>query len=396
MPIHIASAVCKSVLAILLSTLIACGKRSESVVEARQAPPPGALGEKVSDGIVRIKDAEDLQQIKIEPVRSVLFPEEEVVAPAKIEAIPSRVGHALLPVAGRIARVFVKIGDSVTKGQPLLTIDSPTVAEAEAAYLQADAALRQAELSAAKAEADLARLTDLYEHQAVALKELLAARTSAALARASVEQARSAKEQAQRRLELLGLKPGALNQAVTVSAPLSGKVLEVNTVSGEFRNDTNSPLITIADLSRVWATSDVHESKIRFCKLGGWATLELIAYPGEIFRARVVRIADTVDKETRTVKVSAELDNPSGKLRPEMFGQLHYAGNPVPTPWIPQQAVVRLNEKDCVFSERSPGEFVLTAVKLGPLTDGGYPVLAGLKEGDRIVTSGAIYLRAAL
>ena len=90
---------------------------------------------------------------------------------------------------------------------------------------QSEASVRQAEVTASKADADLARLSDLYSHSAVAEKEVLSAKTALALAATSgVEQAKTAREQARRRLELLGLTPGRSDQAVTVAAPLSGKV----------------------------------------------------------------------------------------------------------------------------------------------------------------------------
>jgi cobalt-zinc-cadmium efflux system membrane fusion protein len=137
------------------------------------------------------------------------------------------VGHAILPAPGRIARVLVKLGDAVSAGQPVITIQSAVVADAEAGFLQAESGVRQAELALAKAEADVARLTDLYDHQAVAQKELLAAQTVAALSKGSLEQAISARESTRRRLQLLGLTPGQFDQLVTVSAPVSGKVLEL-------------------------------------------------------------------------------------------------------------------------------------------------------------------------
>src|SRR5262249_20786866 len=154
-------------------------------------------------------------------------------------------------------------------------------------------------------------------------------------------------------------------QIITVSAPLSGKVLEVSAVGGEFRNEINTPLVTVADLSRVWATSDVPESVIREYHVGGAVTVELIAYPNEAFHARVTRIADTVNSETRTIKVSAEMENPGGRLRPEMFGRLRYAGRTVPAPWVPMSAVVRIGDKDFVFVEQARGKFLSTPVELG-------------------------------
>ena len=334
--------------------------------------------------------------MSVETVRSVSVPGDPVSAPARIEANPNRIGRASMPVPGRVVRVAVKLGDSVQKGQQLAAIDSPLASEAESSYAQADAAVRQAIAAAAKAEADLARLADLYEHRAAAQKDLLAAQTAADVAKTAVEQARSAKDQAQRRLELLGLVPGRLGQLVAVTAPLSGKVLEISVVEGEFRNEISTPLVTIADLSHVWATSDVPESKIRYCKPGGLADLELIAYPGERFRARVTRIADTVNTETRSIKVSAELENAGGRLRPEMYGSLRYSDAAVSAMWAPEAAVVRVGDKDFVFVEQAPGHFRSAPVKLGPRHDGGYTIVDGLKSTDRIVTRGSVYLKAAL
>ena len=376
---------------LLCAAFAGCGQHREAMADGKESPKASTPGLVVLD-----PNAPELLQMTIEALRTVPAPADEVTAPAKIEANPNHVGHAVLPTPGRIVRVMVKLGDAVTKGQPLVTIESSAVAEAESTYLQAESSVRQAELAAAKADADLTRLADLFEHQAVAQKDVLAAQTSSALARASVEQARSAREHARRRLELLGLQVGRFQQEITVTAPVSGKVLDVNVVDGEFRNEINAPMITIADLSHVWATSEVPESKIRHCRVGGTADLELIAYPNETFRARVTRIADTVNSETRTIKVSAELENSAGRLRPEMFGRLRYAGGLVATPWVPASAVVRIGDKDFVFVEQAPGRFLSTVVELGPPHQGGFAITGGLKAGDRVVTQGSIYLKAAL
>jgi len=341
-------------------------------------------------------DAPELRQMTIEEVRAIPIPSDAVTAPAKIEANPNRIGRALLPIPGRVTRVMVKLGDSVVKGQPLVTIESTAAAEAESAYVQSEASVRQAEVTAAKADADLSRLSDLFSHSAVAEKEVLSAKTALALATSGVEQAKSAREQARKRLELLGLTPGRSDQTVTVSAPLSGKVLEVSVVEGEFRNETSTPLLTIADLSRVWATSEVPESKIRFCRLGGQADLELIAFPNETFRGHVTRIADTVNGETRTIKVSTELDNSAGRLRPEMFGRLRYADGLVATPWTPASAVVRIGQKDCVFVEQGTGKFIPTPVQLGQPHNGGFALVSGVRAGERVVTQGSVYLKGLL
>ena len=189
----------RNLLPVFLLTFLlgGCGKRatelastSDAAVGAKEPVPPSSQVQINTPNVVVLgPDAPELRQMTIEPVRSVPVPADEITAPAKIEANPNRVGHAVLPAPGRIVRVMVKLGDSVAQGQPVVAIESSVVAEAESGHIQSDASVRQAELAVAKAEADLARETDLFEHQAVAQKEVLAAQTTAALAKASLEQA---------------------------------------------------------------------------------------------------------------------------------------------------------------------------------------------------------------
>lgn len=131
-----------------------------------------------------------------------------VVAPGKIDANPNRVSKVLLPVTGRIASVLVKTGDAVRKGQALLTIDSPDADAAMSANLSAQAAVAQAAAALAKAQADLDRATDLFEHDAIARKDVLTADNALAQAKAARDQTDAAREQAHRRLNVLGLEPG--------------------------------------------------------------------------------------------------------------------------------------------------------------------------------------------
>lgn len=381
-------------IAMVLAT--GCGKSAmEVVADNRAAAAPAS--EAKAPGLVTLgPDAPELRHMTVDTVRDAQVPSDEVSAPARIEVNPNRVGHAVVPVPGRIVHVMVKLGDAVHQGQPVVTIESPVVAEAEAAYIQAEAAVRQAEVAVTKADVDLARVTDLFQHDAVAKKEVLAAQTTAALSKAALEQSHSVREQARRRLELLGLQTGRFQQHVTVTAPVSGKVLDISAVDGEYRNEINTPLVTIADLSRVWVTSEVPESKIRYCKAGGTAELELIAYPNETFRARVTRIADTVNSETRTVKVNAEIENRDGRLRPEMFGRVRYAHGLVAAPWVPDSAVVRVGDRDFVFVEQSRGRFEIRNVQLARHHERGFTIAAGLRAGDRVVTQGSVYLKASL
>ncbi|HXD75028.1 MAG TPA: efflux RND transporter periplasmic adaptor subunit [Vicinamibacterales bacterium] len=369
----------------------ACGGHPDP--QAATAPaPPSATG----DTVVLTSDSPMLKQLHRERVAVRDLPTDEIVAPGKLEVNPNRVSKVVLPVAGRVATVLVKIGDAVKKDQPLLTIQSPDADSAMSSFLSARAAEGQADVALGKAQADADRAADLFEHNAVAKKDVQAADSALAQAKAAVEQARATREQSARRLSVLGLSSNGFDQQVVVRAPLSGKVLELSVVPGEFRNDTTAPVMTIADLSTVWVGSQVPETYIRFVQIGERVEISLVAYPGETFEGRVSRIADTVDPATRTVKVQAELDNPKGLLRPEMYGSIHHIESTKPTTVIPAGAVIQSGDRSTVFVETSPGRFVQRTVSIGPRAGDMIRVVSGVSEGDVVVSDGAMLLQGLL
>jgi cobalt-zinc-cadmium efflux system membrane fusion protein len=168
----------------------------------------------------------------------------------------------------------------------------------------------------------------------------------------------------------------------------------MSVAAGEYRNDTNAPLMTIADLRSVWVSSDVPESAIRFIEPGERIDVELTAYPGVMFHGKVTRIADVVDPQTRTVKVRAEMDNASGKLRPEMYGTIRHTDAMKTRPVVPAGAVLQGDGKTSVWVEKAPGRFQPVEVKVGERAGDVLPVLSGLTAGTRIVVDGAMLLRA--
>jgi membrane fusion protein, heavy metal efflux system len=369
--------------------LAGCSRREEQSASA--ATPPAPKGE---DGVVVIPaDSPKLKEIHVGEVKTAPVPLDEVVSPGKIETNPNRVSRVALPLAGRVSAVLVKLGDSVKRGDPLLTLESPDADATASSCLQAQAALTQARANLNKAQSDYDRAADLFQHNAVAQKDVLTANNALAQAKAALDQAEAGAQQADRKAQLLGLKPGAFGQKVTVPAPTSGKILEMSVASGEYRNDTNAPVMTIADLSTVWVSSDVSESAIRFIQVGERIDVELTAYPGEKFHGRVTRIADTVDPQTRTIKVRAEMDNPNGKLRPEMYGTIRHTDTVRMLPVVPVGAVMQGDGKTSVWLEESPGRFKAVEVKTGERTGDLLPVQSGLKAGARVVIDGAMLLR---
>ena len=370
--------------------LAACGGKQQP-----EDPPPAAASAPATNRIRFPEDSPSLRQLKVEPVVSAEVPASSVVAPGKIEVNPNRVSHVVLPVAGRVMSVLVKLGDSVDQGATILKLQSSDADAAVANYAQAQASVAQARSVLLKATADLDRARDLYEHKAIANKEVLNDEAVVAQSQSALEQAQAAERQALQRLQLLGLKPGEYGQQLTVTAPISGKILEVTVVPGEYRNDLSASLMTIADLSTVWAAADVPETDIRFIRMGEPLDVELTAFPGERFHARVTRIADTVDPQTRTVKVSAELSNAQGRLRPEMYGQIRHVGAMARLPVVPAGAVVQNEGASIVYREIAAGSFEPVKVTVGDRLGDRVVVQSGISVGDRIVTEGVLLLKAS-
>jgi cobalt-zinc-cadmium efflux system membrane fusion protein len=338
-------------------------------------------------------DSPMLSQIRLATVKTEQVPTDVVDAPGKIEADPNRLSHVILPLAGRASSVLVHIGDTVQRGQTVLLLESPDADAATSVYVQSEAGINAAKSQVIKAQADYDRAKDLFQNSAIAQKDVLTAESALAQSKASLESAIAVREQAQRRLGSLGLKGNQYGQRIEVRAPIAGKVLELTIAPNEYRNDTNTSVMTIADLSEVWVSSDVPETKIRFIKVGEQIDLDLEAYPGNQFHARVARIADTVDPTTRTVKVHALLANPGGRLRPEMFGRIRHVESLATATVIPLVGIVQSEGQSYVYRESAPGVFDRVRVAVGNRLGDNSAITGDIKTGDRIVTDGVMLLK---
>src|SRR5262245_16936925 len=370
----------------LMFVIAGCGRQPQAAsVPAAPAVPAGSSE-------IRLPPPQ-LERLRIEEVRTEQVPLEEVVVPGKIEANPTRISRIALPVAGRVKQVMVTIGDAVSQGQPVIALDSPEIGAALSAYRQAQAKVTQARAAQAKAEADLNRIKDLFDNRAVAQKEVISAETTLAQAKSDVVQAEAALEETQKKLQIFGLRADQTVQDIKVRAPVSGKVLEISVAAGEYRNDTSAPVMTITDLSTVFMSADVPEDRIRFIHRGEQVEIHLSAYPGEMFRGQVKVISDTVDPQTRTIKVRAELQNPVGRLRPEMFGEIRHKQGFRDMPVVPAGAIVQEDQRNVVYRENSNGVFEPVEVTFGRRENDRVPILSGIKPGERVVIDGAMLLR---
>ena len=301
-------------------------------------------------------------------------------APAVVEADPSRVANVLPPLAGRIAALQVRLGDTVKAGQPLFTLDSADLAQARADERHAQAAMTQT----GKA---LARAQDLVAHQIAAQKDLEQAQADHDNAVAELERATTV-------LRVLGVDEasGESLRQLTVRSPVAGRVASLNAVAGTYVNDATVALMTVADISTVWFSASVQEKDLVAVQVGEDIAAQVQAYPGERFGGKVAFVASQLDADTRTVKVRVVHDNRDERLKPGMFATIEFAGTPRQALTVPTSALVQSEAKTLVFVEVEPWKFeprqVVTGARVGDDTE----IVTGLKEGERVVTKQGVLL----
>ncbi len=300
----------------------------------------------------------------------------ELQVPASAEADPAKITKISPPLPGRVVKLLVHLGDTVREGAPLFTFDSPDLAAAEADYLKARSAASQGQRA-------LRRQRDLAEHGIGAQKDLEQAETDE-------EQARSELARAETRLKLLGMEPGEVGRALTVRAPISGRVIDLATAPGQYQNDPAAVLMLIADLSTIWVTAQVPEKDVQRVAVGDDARVQFSAYPGEQLSGRVRFVGDVLAPETRTVKVRIQLANERRRLKPGMFARVAVEGKEAPELLVPASALVVHGDQTFVFVEKAPWTFERRPVEVGEPLPAGVAVIRGLSAGERIVTANTI------
>jgi Cu(I)/Ag(I) efflux system membrane fusion protein len=182
-------------------------------------------------------------------------------------------------------------------------------------------------------------------------------------------------------------------KTLRILAPQDGFVVQKDIVEGQMV-DAGTRTYRLADLGLVWVQAQVYEQDLVYLKLGQEATVTLDYLPDREFRGRLTYIYPNLDEKTRTAKVRMEFHNPGYFLKPGMFATVNVVSELDPSALlVPDMAILRSGEKTTVFVALDGGKFEPRAVTLGPqAADDYYAVLAGLKEGDRIVTSGQFML----
>jgi cobalt-zinc-cadmium efflux system membrane fusion protein len=285
--------------------------------------------------------------------------------------------------SGRIVEIDARLGDTVTKGQLLLKVQSQDIAQAFSDY-------RQAIADETLAKAQFERSKILYDKGAVAQKDLEVAEDIDAKARVTVETARE-------HLRVLGADIDHPASVVEIHAPVSGVITDQQVTAAAGTQGLASPNpFTISDTSHVWIICDVYENDLASVRVGEYADIHLTAFPKMVLKGRVQNILPSLDSNLRTAKVRLEVDNP-GMLRFGMFVTATFHGMQKEIrAMVPASAVLHLHDRDWVYAPLDEGRFQRLEVAGGAmLPDNMQEIRSGLSPGQQVVRN-ALVLQATV
>lgn len=388
--------------------------------------------------------------IKVEPVKRQQLAV-GIKTTGQIETLPSQRVEVTTPISGaKVVELLVEPGANVKKGQPVAVVSSPDLVElrvnSQEKLAQGQADLRQAQADLrlaqqnydryqqiaaaeiAQAQSQVAFAQEKYEKDqvlategALARRNALESQTQLAEAKAKLTTASSrrdviaAENQLKRAQAAVSLAKSNINRSsaiyetrlsqlgnranakglITVTAPISGKVVDREVTIGQSFQDAGGKLMTIADDSRVFATANIYEKDLDKVRTGQQVRMKVASVPNQTFVGRITRIGSVVEGETRVVPVQAEVNNARGQLKPGMFAELEVVTDQTSTATLAilRSAVVDANNKKLVYV-RNGNAFQSVEVELGQTSGDLIEIKSGLFEGDSVVTQRAPQLYA--
>jgi cobalt-zinc-cadmium efflux system membrane fusion protein len=279
--------------------------------------------------------------------------------------------------SGRVVSIHARLGDTVTKGQLLLTVRSDDISGAFGNY-------RKAVADEVLARTQLERAKDLHLHGAIALNDLQVAQDTEDKAKVDVETMAE-------HLRLLGNDPDHPNGVVDIFAPVSGVITDQQVTTAAGVQSLNTNPFTISDLSSVWIICDVYENDLPNVRLGDTAEIRLNAYPDRVLKGSVSNIGAILDPNIRTAKIRIEVANP-GNMRLGMFVTATFRGLTKELHTVvPASAILHLHDRDWVYVPAPDKKFRRVEVVGGdPLPGNLQQIKSGIKPDQPVIANAVV------
>jgi membrane fusion protein, heavy metal efflux system len=315
------------------------------------------------------------------------------------------------PYSGRVIKVIAMLGDVVTAGDPLFVIHASEFVQAQNDLITGLANLATARSQLTMAQTTENRTHELYLAKGGALKDWQQAQTDLITAQNTVRSDEIALHAVRSRLRILGKTDAEitsleaqptqkLNPEATVRAPIGGTITQRQIGVGQYINSeaggAANPVYTISDLSTVYLIANVREADAPLIHVGDPVEVRVLAYPDRIFKAKISWIAASIDPSTRRLSVRADVENPQGELKPGMFANFSIiTGDAEAAPAVAQSAIVYEGDTARVWVAGDDGTVAARPIRIGRSADGMVEVREGLSQGEKVVTSGALFIDRA-
>lgn len=361
--------------------LIVASTRSLDVALRPQEARAAARGafSRVGDRIV-VPDSSPLRTLLTVAPPTVKEVARTLVLPATVEADPSRTVKVMPPVTGRVIELKVQLGGRVIQGQELAVIDSSDLA-------QAYSDIEKARSTVTLTKKALDRQMGLERAGGAAIKDREQAQSDYAQAVAELERSEA-------RLRAIGIPAAQKEQSrlLSVKAPVSGSVIDLQAAPGTFLNDPTAAMMTIANLDTIWVTASVPEKDIAFVFPAQTVKVTFRSYPDEVFTGKVLFVSDVVESDTRRNKVRIAFENPDRILKPNMFADAAFVAPSVSRLIVPTSALLMTNDRTSVFVEVSDWAFERRNIEIAYQEGNAVAVKAGIRPGERVVVKGGVRL----
>ncbi|MCW5924201.1 MAG: efflux RND transporter periplasmic adaptor subunit [Saprospiraceae bacterium] len=299
----------------------------------------------------------------------------------KISADNNKVAQVYPIVGGNVLKINVEVGDYVRRGDVLAVMRSGEVAGFQKDRLNAlnDVAIAEKNLQVAR---------DMFAGKLLTEKEVIAAQRELDKARAELERVNEL-------YSIYSLRDGSI---YNITAPMNGFVLAKDINQNEqLRSDRTEPVFAIAEINEVWALANVNESDIGKVRLGIPAAVHTVSFPDDVYRGQVDKIYNTIDPETKAMKIRVKIPNPTLKLKPEMNATVNLRfpeGSSLVA--VPAASIIFDKGKNWVMVYRDRSDIETRLVHLHSQVGDKAYITAGLEPGEKVISKNGLWVYDAL
>jgi cobalt-zinc-cadmium efflux system membrane fusion protein len=381
-----------AVLTILVATVLAgCTGGSPKVGDPPAQPAPGTQAGTTPKATYFTVPAPQLSHVELAPVVKATWGT-VLKTTGTVDWDNDRTTQVITQVSGPISRIIVDTGARVKVGDPLLYVSSPDVSGAISAY-------RKARNRADLAQRNLDRNKDLFEHKAISQRDFESAQADFNDAATDVQSSLQA-------LRVFGVTKADIQEAerqnvaiqpeLAMRTPIAGTVVQKSVLPGQFIQAGTTAAFVISDVATLWVQGHIYEKDLRSVHLGDVAEMRNSSFP-VTFQGTVSYIGDLIDPATRTTPVRIVTKNVEGLLKKDLFLDVTIRDKVQREALVVPTTAVLYDEQNLpfVYIQVEPGQFAQRQITVGAQQPDRTEIIDGLREGDRVVAQGSLFLQFA-